>query len=63
MNEIAKLLSEINWFVFIVGALFLSILGNLLTGPVQNRLAKFSVNRSRRRVSELEAQLAEIEGF
>ncbi|HXU37338.1 MAG TPA: hypothetical protein VN937_13335 [Blastocatellia bacterium] len=63
MEELAKLLSGINWFISIVGAILLSILGNLLTTPVQNLLARRSMKRSKKRVGELKAQLSQIETF
>ena len=53
-------LSNINWVISTIGAVVLSILANLLTGPVQDWLAKRSDRRSENRAKELRAQFEEV---
>lgn len=63
MDDLSNSFAGINWVVSIIGAIVLSILANLLTSPVQNRLARINAKRSEKRIQQLQSQLAQIENF
>jgi hypothetical protein len=63
MEDFSALFAQINWVISIIGAILLSILANLLTNPVQNRLARISLKRSEARIKQLQAHLAQMQSF
>lgn len=63
MEDPSNPFAGINWFVSVIGAIVLSILANLLTSPVQNRLGKLNAKRSAKRVEQLKNQLAQIDSY
>ncbi|MEO0407325.1 MAG: hypothetical protein AAF289_08250 [Cyanobacteria bacterium P01_A01_bin.135] len=56
-------LLQVNWLISILGAILLSILGNLATTPAQNLLARFSKQRARKRVQDIKQELVLIENY
>jgi hypothetical protein len=54
-------LNSINWLVSLIGAVILSIIANLVTGPVQNFLARRSERNAAHRISGLQERLKRIE--
>ncbi|SRR6266404_2005680 len=61
MRHLLDQLASINWAITLLSGLVLSIVGNLLNYPMQNWLARRSVERARRRVQQLEEQLRDLE--
>ena len=57
MEELNKLMNEINWLVSLLVAIPLSIAGNLLTPLLQNWKAGKSRNAARNRLQALEREL------
>ena len=62
-DAIASFFKEINWALSLLGAVILSIIANLLTPIIQNKLAGRSTRRARRRLRELEADLSKVSLF
>jgi hypothetical protein len=63
MNDFNNLFAGISWIASTVGAIIISILANILTGPFQNLLARLNGNRSKKRISQLKHYLDEVESL
>ena len=57
------LLNQINWAISLLGAVLLSVIGNLVTPIVKNWIAAWSRSSATARIEELESELQEISKY
>ncbi|NJL51012.1 MAG: hypothetical protein HC930_00295 [Hydrococcus sp. SU_1_0] len=63
-EQLIKVIGEqINWLSTVVGAIFLSIIGNLATNPIQNYLAGFSTIRGEKRIRKIESEIIRLDKY
>ncbi|MGL5831712.1 MAG: hypothetical protein ACRC1Z_00575 [Waterburya sp.] len=60
---IKAIAAKISWLLAGGGAIVLSILANLATNPIQNKLASFSVVRASKQVSKIQSEILRLEKY